>query len=120
MRSLAHDLGQALGTGGHLTALRRTATTGVTIVEAITLEQLEQAQAPAEAVMPMDRLLPHLPAVVLTAEGARKAVHGQELGPADAVSGFGLDGRQPPASTRPGRFAVSPNCRSARGFCTPP
>jgi tRNA pseudouridine55 synthase len=88
VRSLAHDLGQALGTGGHLEALRRTATGGVTLADAMTLDQIEQAQAPAAAVMAMDRLLPHLPAVLLSADGARKATHGQDLGPADATSGF--------------------------------
>jgi tRNA pseudouridine55 synthase len=97
VRALAHDLGQALGTGGHLEALRRTATAGVTLADAIPLERLEQAETPSAAVIPMDRLVPHLPAVVLTAGGVRKAVHGQALGPLDAISGFPAPGAAPQA-----------------------
>jgi tRNA pseudouridine55 synthase len=40
VRALARDLGEALGVGGHLTALRRTRVGGFTIDEARTLEEL--------------------------------------------------------------------------------
>ena len=40
VRALARDLGDALGVGGHLTALRRTRVGGFDIVEARTLEEL--------------------------------------------------------------------------------
>ena len=40
IRSLAHDLGQALGVGGHLTALRREAIGPFTVDEAFTLDAL--------------------------------------------------------------------------------
>jgi tRNA pseudouridine55 synthase len=43
MRSVAHDLGKALGCGAHLEALRRTAVAEFTIVEAHTLDELSQA-----------------------------------------------------------------------------
>jgi tRNA pseudouridine55 synthase len=47
IRALARDLGAALGTGGHLTALRRTAVGPYTIAMAYTLAELEdQQQAP--------------------------------------------------------------------------
>ncbi|AVT37485.1 tRNA pseudouridine(55) synthase TruB [Plantactinospora sp. BB1] len=42
IRALARDLGAALGVGGHLTALRRTAVGGFTLAEAATLPELEQ------------------------------------------------------------------------------
>jgi tRNA pseudouridine55 synthase len=42
VRTLAHDLGQKLGCGGHLCALRRTATDRFRIEAALTLEQIEQ------------------------------------------------------------------------------
>ena len=46
IRALARDLGEALGTGGHLTALRRTRIGPITIDEAETLQALEdQADA---------------------------------------------------------------------------
>jgi tRNA pseudouridine55 synthase len=41
VRAIARDLGERLGTGGHLTALRRTAVGPYTLDEAHTLEQLE-------------------------------------------------------------------------------
>lgn len=40
IRALARDLGEALGTGGHLTALRRTAVGPFSVDDAVTLEQL--------------------------------------------------------------------------------
>ena len=41
VRTLAHDLGQKLGCGAHLTALRRTATDKLSVAQALTLEQIE-------------------------------------------------------------------------------
>jgi tRNA pseudouridine55 synthase len=46
VRTLAHDLGQKLGCGGHLSALRRTATDKFRIESALTLEQIEQLSLP--------------------------------------------------------------------------
>lgn len=43
IRSLAHDLGQALGCGAHLTALRRTAIGPFSVGDAWTIERLEAA-----------------------------------------------------------------------------
>jgi len=42
VRSLAHDLGQALGCGAHLTQLRRTHAGEFDLLQAVTLEELEQ------------------------------------------------------------------------------
>jgi tRNA pseudouridine55 synthase len=42
IRSLAHDLGQALGCGAHLTELRRTQAGEFTLSQAVTLEDLER------------------------------------------------------------------------------
>jgi tRNA pseudouridine55 synthase len=46
VRTLAHDLGQKLGCGGHLSALRRTATDKFRIEASLTLEQIEQLSLP--------------------------------------------------------------------------
>lgn len=43
MRSLAHDLGESLGCGGHVTDLERQLCAGFPVSEAVTLEQLEEA-----------------------------------------------------------------------------
>ena len=42
VRSLARDLGDALGTGGHLTSLRRTFVGDCRLEDAVTLDQLER------------------------------------------------------------------------------
>jgi len=44
MRSVAHDLGHALGCGAHLESLRRTAVAEFTLADAHALEELERAQ----------------------------------------------------------------------------
>ncbi len=65
VRSVAHDLGQALGCGAHLARLRRVAAGPFTLSQALTLEEL-RAQAAAgtlEQSLPHPRtLLPELPA----------------------------------------------------------
>jgi tRNA pseudouridine55 synthase len=90
IRAIARDLGVALGTGGHLTALRRTRvgpyTGGATLDElAASLTILPLAQAAAAVFARRD----------LTAEEARKVGHGQRLpalGQAGPVAAFGPDG----------------------------
>ncbi len=42
VRTLAHDLGQKLGCGAHLSALRRTATDKFNVSQALTLDQIEK------------------------------------------------------------------------------
>ena len=64
VRSVAHELGQALGTGGHLSSLRRTQAGVFTIDQAWTLDRLASIGSSLEGVMPHPRtLLPEMPAV---------------------------------------------------------
>ncbi len=46
VRTIAHDLGQRLGCGAHLAALRRTATDRFNVSEALTLDAIEQMTLP--------------------------------------------------------------------------
>ena len=46
IRTLAHDLGEKLGCGAHLTALRRTATDKLTLEKALTLDQINALTLP--------------------------------------------------------------------------
>jgi tRNA pseudouridine55 synthase len=46
VRTLAHDLGQKLGPGGHLAALRRTAAGSFQVANALTLDQIEAMTVP--------------------------------------------------------------------------
>jgi tRNA pseudouridine55 synthase len=78
VRTLAHDLGERLGCGAHLTALRRTASGGLRVDQALTLEAL-QAMSEAErerALLPPDHLMSAWPAVVLGAEDAGRFLSG--------------------------------------------
>jgi len=86
VRSLAHDLGTQLGTGAHLIALRRTRSGGAGLAEAVPLASIEDQEhgreAAAAAMIPLSRMLPNLPALVLTDEGVKYAQHGRDLSPA--------------------------------------
>jgi tRNA pseudouridine55 synthase len=66
MRSIAHDLGQAMGCGAHLSELRRIASAEFTLEQAQTIPQLQQLAADnrlAEALIPAVRMLPEFPCV---------------------------------------------------------
>ncbi|WP_298867558.1 tRNA pseudouridine(55) synthase TruB [uncultured Microbacterium sp.] len=75
IRALARDLGDALGVGGHLTALRRTRIGGFDVADAVTLEQLDEAATvtPAEAAARV------MPVLHVTADEARDLRHGKRL-----------------------------------------
>jgi tRNA U55 pseudouridine synthase TruB len=91
IRSLAHDLGERLGVGGHIVALRRTRSGDFSLADAIDLDTVERRPASAAArVIPLAGMLPRLAPVVLTPDGVRKAIHGRELEDRDCVSGFGI------------------------------
>jgi len=79
VRAIARDLGVALGVGGHLTALRRTAVGGFTLAEAVTLAELE-SRAPHVVTLPLaeaaDRYFPRRDA---TPDEARVLSHGGPL-----------------------------------------
>ena len=90
VRALAHDLGERLGTGAHLAALRRTRSGSITLADALPLAAAERDPAEAAArLIPLAGILPGLVAVVLTPEGVERATHGRELRGVDAVTGFG-------------------------------
>lgn len=76
VRALARDLGQALGVGGHLTALRRTRVGPYGLDVAHTLEQLESHFE----LLPLERAArAAFPARELSEDEARRLVHGQRL-----------------------------------------
>lgn len=54
IRALARDIGQALGSGAHLTALRRTRVGEVTIVRCMQVEEMIQMLNSIDIVMPQD------------------------------------------------------------------
>jgi tRNA pseudouridine55 synthase len=78
VRSIARDLGDRLGCGGHLVALRRTEAAGLRLDDAHTpdeLERLAAAERLGDAILPVAGLLP-LPRLALDAEQAIRFRHG--------------------------------------------
>src|SRR5688500_17569644 len=82
VRSLADAIGERLGTGAHLAALVRTRSGGCTLADAVGLDVLDRRPDEAAArVIPLAALLPSLPAITLTPEGASLAARGGFIGP---------------------------------------
>ncbi|MBB3259552.1 tRNA pseudouridine55 synthase [Paraburkholderia bannensis] len=81
VRTLAEDIGEALGCGAHLVMLRRTGVGALTLEHAVTLDALTAMDEPARDVwlQPVDALLSTFPRVTLDAESARRFTHGQRL-----------------------------------------
>ena len=76
IRALARDLGAALGTGGHLTSLRRTAVGPYRLDQAHTLEDLSERMV----VTPLaEAAAAAFPRVDLTADDARRLAHGAAI-----------------------------------------
>ncbi|TNC99837.1 MAG: tRNA pseudouridine55 synthase [Gallionellaceae bacterium] len=86
VRTLAEDIGEALGCGGHLVALRRTVIGEFDLSEAYTLAQLEVMGAAERdgCLMPLDRLVQNLPTLELDSVQAIRLARGQRLGLTDS------------------------------------
>jgi len=78
IRTLAEDLGEALGCGAHLAALRRTGSGGLSLERAVTLEALEAMDESGRdaCLLPADALLADCPVVRLGAEDAARFLAG--------------------------------------------
>jgi tRNA pseudouridine55 synthase len=86
IRAIARDLGAALGVGGHLTELRRTAVGPMGLGDAQSLEALEESGSAGLLPMPLvaRRFFPN---VDVDEDGARAVGHGRPLDIRLAVSG---------------------------------
>ena len=86
VRTLAEDISEKLGCGGHLIALRRTGIGEFSLDDAHTLTQLEgmdDAQR-AACLLPTDRLVQNLPSLELHEVQANRLAQGQRLGLSDS------------------------------------
>lgn len=95
IRSLARDLGARLGTGGHLTALRRTRSGPYTADSAVTLTDLEESQR--TVILPTGMVASmSFPRRDLSETEARILAHGGRIpagaGSAEPVAAFAPDG----------------------------
>jgi tRNA pseudouridine55 synthase len=82
IRTLAEDIGAALGCGAHLVGLRRIAIAHFELNDAYTLQQLsEMTEAEREVcVLPMESLMPDMPILQLDAVQVQRLAQGQRLG----------------------------------------
>lgn len=82
VRALARDLGQALGCGAHLDALRRTKVGRFDLDQALPLEAAERLGPglSAHILSPADAL-GDFPSVTVNADGLRRVLHGNPLSP---------------------------------------
>ncbi|MCX7939410.1 MAG: tRNA pseudouridine(55) synthase TruB, partial [Thermoflexales bacterium] len=82
IRALARDIGEALGCGAHLIALRRTRSGEFSLSNAHALADVERAAAEGaldRLLVPMDRALHRWPATHLSAAQAQRLRQGQKL-----------------------------------------
>jgi tRNA pseudouridine55 synthase len=103
VRALARDLAAALGTVGHLSALRRTHNGAFTLEGAIDFEQLRAAgrgtdddrAAVRRALIPFERVCRQLPHVVLSADAVEHVRHGRAFDVALVSEGVELLAEEP-------------------------
>ena len=96
-RSMAHDLGRALGGAAHLSGLVRTRSGAFSIEESHTIEEIEERAREGDwqdFLLPLDFTLKHMPQVKLNQFGEESVLHGQSL----SVAEFG-----PPSGAQPGQ-----------------
>jgi len=90
LRSLAHDLGQRLGCGAHLSSLTRLASGHFTLDEAISLNVLSEAFATgrwAELIHSLDEALRDFEAITFGSQAERQIRFGQQVqGPTPSSS----------------------------------
>jgi len=82
VRTLCADIGKAMGCGGHLTALRRTASSRFTIANAWTLDKVKALPRPVrleKTLIPMADALAAMPTVAAGQDLLHAVAHGKKL-----------------------------------------
>lgn len=79
IRAIARDLGEALGVGGHLTALRRTRTGEHAVERAVPVDALGDPDRVEAALIDPAGAVAHLPRLAVDAEDARALSHGRAV-----------------------------------------
>lgn len=82
LRSIAHELGRALGCGAHIESLVRTQSGPFCLDQAFTLDRLQQLKEEgrlSEALLPMRDLLPEFPRVLVDDATAVSIRHGRDF-----------------------------------------
>ena len=88
IRSLAHDIGQAVGTGAYLGELKREGVGEFNLKDAFTMEELAgyvQSGNISEVVTPIEALLPEFPKIIINQGGRYGVLNGHPLLPRDIL-----------------------------------
>lgn len=92
IRTLAEDIGRAVGVGAHLSELRRTRAGRFDLSQSLTLDELAEMDKPAARLRPLDEAVSHLTALELseervarTKDGLATQVAGLDLAEGQAV-----------------------------------
>lgn len=101
IRSLAHDMGQALGCGAHLRGLIRTCCGQFNIADSLSLDRVEDSFRNGcwqELLLPVDTVLHHLSAITLNREAERLVRDGRSIHLGDDIGqsrlrAYSADGR---------------------------
>lgn len=101
VRTLCHDIGQALGCGGCMSSLRRVKAAGFTLADSVTLEAVQAAvdQGRGESLLlPVDHCFRDRPKLTLNTDRAEKKIrNGAALTARDIPDGeyrvYGVDGK---------------------------
>lgn len=86
VRSLARDMGEALGCYGHICRLRRELVGKFTQKQAISLDSLKEIdyETALAAIKPIDMVLDDIPAISLEPQQVKRLIHGQVATPLQA------------------------------------
>jgi tRNA pseudouridine55 synthase len=79
VRSLARDIGEALGVGGHLTELRRTSVGKFSLDGALSPDDLFDSHRIEGAAIEPLQAMAHMPTVVVSHEDVTRLAHGQDV-----------------------------------------
>ena len=98
IRTLCHDIGEALGCGGMMESLKRTASGSFTLADSFTLDEiraLKEEDALEKAVVPIPKVLEGYPEVRVVPQADRLLQNGNPVGEhlTDGSFGQGADGR---------------------------
>ena len=79
IRTLCHDIGQALGCGGTMATLRRTMAAGFDLGQAVTMDEILSADNAPALLLSVDSYFTNYPAVHISGEAERRCRNGNQF-----------------------------------------
>lgn len=109
IRTLCHDIGQALGCGGVMVSLQRTRVGEFEMEKAYKLDLLEKMAGEGElskAIIPTERMFQELPALTVKEEAFGRLQNGNQLRREDIMSDFSEKGEESVSLSEGKRFRI--------------